>query len=117
MSGEKAIDELRHTTKASELACLRRAHELNCINKDDYFRIYKNYKSQFEITPTSTSTQSTGSGSNYYTLKKSALGKLFVETVFEGVKSERLLYKDAYDLTDMKASSFEKFYKREGMLL
>lgn len=117
MSGEKAIDELRHITKASELACLRRAHELNCINKDDYFRIYKNYKSQFEITPTSTSTQGTGSGSNYYTLKKSALGKLFVETVFEGVKSERLLYRDAYDLTDMKASSFEKFYKREGMLL
>lgn len=45
------------------------------------------------------------------------LGDLFADTVYEGVKSERLLFSDAYRLTDMKASSFKKFYAEEGKYL
>ena len=117
MSGEQAIDEIKHATKASEIVCLRRAYELNRISKDDYFRIYGEYKARLKAAPASASKPSAETGPGYYKLKKSNLGKLFVDAIFEGIKSEKLMYKDAYSLTDMKAGSFEEFYKREGMLL
>lgn len=103
-------------TKASEIVCLRRAHELGCITRDDFFRIYGDYKRALEVDSGLHRAKRVG-GPSYYVVQKSMLGELFADTVFEGVKSERLLFSDAYKLTDMKARSFEKFYAEEGRYL
>lgn len=113
---EEAVSALRKTTKASEIVCLRRARELDCITRDDFFTLYADYKRRLEEVGGPKRGRS-GGGPSYYVVKKSMLGDLFANTVFEGVKSERLLFSDAYRLTDMKASSFEKFYAEEGKYL
>lgn len=115
-SSTKAIATLRNMTKASEIVCLRRAHELKCISRDEYFKIYADYKRKLEEASAAGASSVPGSPS-YYVLKKSTLGKLFSDSVYEGVKSEHLLFSDAYRLTDMKASKFEEFYRQEGMYL
>lgn len=114
---DKAIETLRGVTKASEIVCLRRAHELRCISRDKYFRIYADYKHRIEEADVSETPSGSGGGPSYYVLKKSTLGKLFSDSIYEGVKSERLLFSDAYRLTDMKASKFAEFYRQEGMYL
>lgn len=116
MVPEKAVDTLRKTTKASEIVCLRRARELGCIGRNEFFKLYADYKRMLEETGILKRTKN-GGGPSYYVVKKNMLGDLFADTVFEGVKSERLLFSDAYRLTDMKASSFEKFYAEEGKYL
>ena len=116
MPPEQAASSLRKATKASEIVCLRRARELGCITRDDFFRIYSDYKRRLEEVSHPDQARS-GGGPSYYVVQKSMLGDLFADTVFEGVKSEQLLFTDAYRLTDMKASSFEKFYAEEGRYL
>lgn len=116
MPTEEAVSFLRKTTKASEIVCLRRARELGCITRDDFFRIYGDYKRRLgEICKAERKRR--GGGPSYYIVQKSMLGGLFADTVFEGVKSESLLFSDAYRLTDMKASSFKKFYAEEDRYL
>ena len=116
MTPEKAVNALRVTTKTSEIVCLRRACELGCITRDAFFKLYADYRLRLKEADNTKRPRSSG-GPSYYVVKKSMLGDLFAETVFEGVKSERLLFSDAYRLTDMKASSFEKFYAEEGRYL
>lgn len=113
---EEAVASLRKATKASEIVCLRRAHELGCIARDDFFRIYGAYKRRLEDIG-SAKQKKTDRGPSYYIVQKSMLGDLFADTVFEGVKSECLLFSDAYRLTDMNASSFKKFYAEGGRYL
>ncbi len=117
LASKKAIDSLRIATKASEIVCLRRAHELGCITRDEYFRIYGNYKRRLEELGIPKQSKDGGGGPSYYVVQRSMMGKLFSDAVYEGVKSERLLFSDAYRLTDMKASNFEKYYAEEGMYL
>ncbi len=113
----EAIAALRSATKTSEIVCLRRARELGCIGRDEYFRIYSDYKARLDRLENQGLSRGSGAGPSYYILKKSTLGKLFSETVYEGVKSDYLCFSDAYLLTDMKASAFEKYYRQEGMYL
>lgn len=116
MEPEAAVSALRKTTKASEIVCLRRARDLGCITRDDFFELYADYKRRLEEAGNPKRARS-GGGPSYYIVKKSMLGDLFADTVYEGIKSERLLFSDAYRLTDMKASSFKKFYAEEGKYL
>lgn len=116
MPPEEAIASLRNATKASEIVCLRRARELGCITRDAFFRIYGDYKRGLKDAGHPRQTRGSG-GPSYYIIQKSMLGNLFADTIFEGVKSERLLFSDAYRLTDMKASNFTKFYAKEGKYL
>ena len=113
----QAIASLRRATKTSEIVCLRRARELGCIGRDECFRIYSDYKAGLNRLENQESSRGSDDGPSYYTLKKSTLGKLFSETVYEGVMSDCLCFSDAYLLTDMKASVFEKYYRQEGMYL
>lgn len=110
-----AVEAMKSNTKASEVACLRRARDLGCITTDEFFSRYKAYASRAkkETKPT----RKPGSGPRFYQMQKSKLGELFPETVFMALKAEYLMYPDAYDLTGMKASSFAEFYRREGLFV
>lgn len=111
---ERAIEVLKRVTKASEIVCLRRSLELGCITKETFFSLYDSYKRQLSEVMGEPGVGGSSGGPSYYVVKKSMLGSLFADTVYEGVRSECLTYSDAYLLTDMKASSFEKFYAEEG---
>lgn len=117
LPADKAIEAVRSATKASEIVCLRRAYELGCITKNEYFAMYARYKKKLEELGIKNRPKKSDDGPSYYIVKRSMMGKLFSDTVYEGVKSECLLFSDAYRLTDMKASNFEKYYAEEGLYL
>lgn len=114
---DKAIQEMMRLTKVSEIVCLRRAKDLKLIDMEEFFKRLSDYKARLTAVPPSEEKRATGSGPSFFTLQKNHLGKLFPETVYVALKSERLLYSDAYRLTGMSASSFSSFYRREGMFV
>ena len=104
-------------TKVSEIVCLRRAKGLKLISKAEFFRRLDDYRARLSSLPPNKGERAKTSGPSFYTLQKNHLGKLFPETVYLALKSERLLYSDAYRLTGMSAGSFSDYYKREGMFV
>ena len=50
-------------------------------------------------------------------MQKNHLGGLFLETIYEALRYEYLLYSDAYRLTGMGAKSFKEFFQRGDVRL
>lgn len=117
LNNDEAIKEMMRFTKVSEIVCLRRAKDLGLIGKSEFFRRLDDYKARLAALPPRKDERAGATGPTFYTLQKNHLGKLFPETVYVALKSERLLYSDAYRLTGMSASSFSDYYKREGMFV
>ena len=52
-----------------------------------------------------------GSGGDYYRTKRNKLGNVFSEAILSAVTSGAITYRDAYELTNMKGSTFSKYYE------
>ncbi len=116
MGTGRAIGELERLTKVSEVVILRRARELGRIGCDEFNERYRDYSAGLrDALANKRANKGTGDGPRYYTLQKNHLGGHFPETIFTALKSEYLLYSDAYQLTGMSAKSFREFFQREGM--
>lgn len=113
---DSALEELEKLTGASTVVVLRRAKDLGRITKKEYFDRYDAYMEELPERLERKQARNSGTGApSPYVLKKNHLGGLFTETIFTALKSEYLLYSDAYRLTDMKANFFHEYYRREGM--
>lgn len=115
-TNKEAIGFLRRATKTSEIVCLRRARELKKLKDNEFFSLYNDYKRELAQARRDKRIKR-GGGPSYYVVQKSMMGNLFSDVIYEGIKSERLMFSDAYRLTDMKAASFEKFYAEDGKYL
>ncbi len=110
---DHALDELRRLTCTSTVVCLRRALDLGRMSKSEFFDRYRSYKNQMAEVGQRPSTGA--GGPTFYAMVKNHLGSLFTDTVYSALKSDRLLYADAYKLTGMSAKSFSEYFRREGM--
>ena len=116
MDVDDALEELGKLTKVSEAVCLRRAHDLGRITRDEFNDRYQLYFERLaEFLRKRKSSKTGGDGPGFYTMQKNHLGGLFPETIYNALQSEYLLYSDAYRLTGMGAKSFKEFFQREGM--
>lgn len=116
MGSDMAIGELERLTKVSEVVILRRARELGRIGWAEFNERYRDYSAVLrEVLANKKADKGTGGGPRFYTLQKNHLGGHFPETIFTALKSEYLLYSDAYRLTGMGAKTFKEFFQREGM--
>ena len=92
--------------KVSEIVIARRALDTNKITKGDFYSFYEEYLNrEFEKKAKS-------SGGDFYATTKKRLSVTFAAHVYNAVKSEKLLYRDAYKLTSLKGDTFQAFFTK-----
>ncbi|RKX72371.1 DNA-binding protein, partial [candidate division TA06 bacterium] len=88
--------------KVSELVIARRAYDLKLINKNEFFDFYNKYLKTVKRSKKSW-------GGNFYKTQKRRLGDLFPFYLSRALQENRLLYRDAWNLTGLKGKTFDKF--------
>lgn len=95
---------LANNFKVSPIVIGRRALELNIISRHEFFEFYNNY-----IKNIQENVSSSNSGGNFHFTTRIRLGNLFSRVVMNETRSGDLQYTDAYNLTGLKRSTFEKY--------
>lgn len=90
--------------KVSAIVGARRALDSNLINRKQFFEFYKAYQSEEQW-----SAKRKSGGGNFYTTQNLRLGKLFASTIIRAAKEGKLLYSDAFRLTNLHGRTFDKY--------
>lgn len=104
------FNKLARRFKVSPIVIARRALDLDKINEYEFFDFYHEYVKEWRKN----SQNNDGSGGDFYNTQNLRIGNRFANNVFRAVQDGSLLYRDAYRLTDLKASTFAKYGKRLG---
>ncbi len=92
--------------KVSKIVAARRLLDLNLITKKDFFEFYNEYITSIPKG------KKENEGGNYYNAQPLRIGKRFANIVITEVKRGTLLYRDAYKLTGLTATTFDEFEKK-----
>jgi Zn-dependent peptidase ImmA (M78 family) len=89
--------------KVSPIVIARRALDLGKMNKADFFSFYNEHlvKAQKQ--------KEARSGGDFYATSKNRLSLKFMAHVNQAIKENHLLYRDAYQLTQLKGDTYQKF--------
>lgn len=93
--------------KVSQIVIARRALDLGKISKTSFFKFYNNYINQLQYKK-----ESQASGGDFYATTKKRLSLAFAARINQAVKSNQLLYRDAYKLTSLKGDTYKKFFDK-----
>lgn len=93
--------------KVSQIVIARRALDLKKISKKEFFQFYNAYISQFQQKK-----ENQSSGGDFYATTRRRLGHGFAGYINQAVKSNKLLYRDAYKLTSLKGDTFQNFFNK-----
>jgi Zn-dependent peptidase ImmA (M78 family) len=107
--GEKPFERLARFFKVSPVVVARRALDLEMISRQRFFDFYKTYQE----SAAERKAGRTGGGDFYRTLG-SRLGKRFPAAVYGAAREGRLQYRDAYQLTGLSGSSYDRFGRELG---
>lgn len=99
------FQKLSRVFKVSPIVVGRRALDLGVIRKEEFFAFYNDYMGRFKNKEES-------SGGNFYATAKGRVSLRFAGFVNSAVKENRLLYRDAYRLTDLKGRTYHEFIKK-----
>ena len=103
------FESIAHRFKVSTIVAARRALDLDLIDFDTFYAFYEDHKQQGgTVQPT------TDSG-NFRNTQRWRIGPRFEAAVARAVKEGRLLYREAYNLTGLKGSTFEDMPVRMGI--
>ena len=97
--------------KVSSVIAARRALDLNLINTDMFFNIYKQSANEWLVNQ-----QSETGGGNFWNTQKWRVGPRFAAAIARAVKEGRLLYREAYNLTGLRGDTFENMPEKLGVL-
>lgn len=100
----KDFKDLSRIFKVSQIVIARRALDLNLITKSSFLEFYNNYMADFKFKK-----DNQGSGGNFYAIARKRVSLRFASFVNNAVKENRLLYRDAYKLTNLKGETYNKF--------
>ena len=96
--------------KVSAVVAARRALDLKLINTDTFFNFYKENANEWD------SNQPGGDhGGNFWNTQKWRIGPRFATAVVRAVKEERILYREAYNLTGLWGDTFEDIPEKLGV--
>ncbi|MPM83731.1 hypothetical protein SDC9_130800 [bioreactor metagenome] len=90
--------------KVSPIVVGRRALDLGLISRQHFFSFYNNYIAEIKLKK-----ERQGSGGDFYATAKKRVSARFAAFVNNAVKDNKLLYRDAYRLTNMKGDTYNKF--------
>lgn len=98
------FNTLSRIFKVSPIVIGRRAMDLNLVSRPEFFAFYNEYmkgiKQKKEGSP---------AGGNFFATAKKRVSVRFASLVNNAVKENRLLYRDAYKLTNLKGDTYNKF--------
>ncbi len=96
--------------KVSPVAAARRAMDLGLITRKRFFDFYA--RDQAEFHKRRSERKSRKGGPDFYVVQDVRLGKRFAYAVVRAAREGRLLYREAYQLTDLKGETFAKYARR-----
>jgi len=100
------FEQLAKRFKVSQLVIARRAQDLGYINRKEFITFYEQYLSELAHK-----NDIKKSGGNFYATLKSRLNIRFLHTVHQAVKENKLLYRDACELTGLKGTTWRTAVK------
>ena len=101
------FDELARRFKVSALVVARRALDLQLIDRDGFFAFYAEYRDDARRQAASRP-----SGGNFWATQEGRIGRRFGGAVVRATQEGRLLYRDAYVLTDLRGETFARYAAR-----
>jgi len=92
--------------KVSPVVAARRALDLRLITKPEFFRFYEKDQEDWQRRKAE---QREKGGGNFYRTQDVRLGRRFASAVVRAAREGRILYRDAYRLTDLKGETFNRY--------
>jgi Zn-dependent peptidase ImmA (M78 family) len=100
--GHTKIYGLAKQFKVSPIVAARRALDLKLVNRQQFGGFYTSHMTEeHQRRP--------AKGGDFYASQDLRIGRRFASAVVRAVKEGRILYSDAYSLTGLRGSTFEKF--------
>ena len=92
--------------KVSEIVVARRALDVKIIGPNEFLKFYKKQreKARHDLEQSS--------GGDFYNTVPVQVGKTFMKNVINAVMENKLLYREAYNLTGLKRNSFDGMQER-----
>lgn len=90
--------------KVSELVAARRALDLALIGRSAFLDFYRSY-----LLDERRKASKASSGGDFYANQNYRIGRRFAETVVRATREGKLLYRDAYQLTGLYGSTFDRY--------
>jgi Zn-dependent peptidase ImmA (M78 family) len=97
--------------KVSPVVAARRALDLRLINKAQFFQFYERDQEEWRRRKAEEKKHRKG-GPNFYDVQDVRLGRRFAYAVVRAAREGRLLFRDAYELTDLKGETFNRYAER-----
>lgn len=101
-SEQPDFSHISRKLKVSQLVIARRALDLKKIDRNSFFEFYEDFYQQFKKKK-----EKQSDGGNFYATLKNRLNTRFFYTVHRAVKENKLLHREAYQLTGLKGKTFE----------
>ncbi len=98
------VEKLTRHFKVSRIVVARRAYDLGKISKTEFYNLYAMYRRDVQ-----TKKDSASNGGDFYATQNKRVSVRFAGYVDYAVKTEQLLYRDAYRLTGLKGETYSKF--------
>ena len=86
-----------------------RALDLNLITKAQFFTFYQQDREEWERRKAEEKLKKAKGGPNFYDVQDSRLGRRFAYAVVCAAREGRLPYRHAYQLTDLKGETFDRY--------
>lgn len=102
----KDISQLGRYFKVSQIVIARRLLDLGKITKNEFITFYDNY-----INQDFARSESREGGGDFYKTQRKRLSVRFLSFVNQAVKENKLLIRDAYNLTNLKGETYHTFMR------
>jgi Zn-dependent peptidase ImmA (M78 family) len=101
------IEKLARHFKVSRIVVARRALDLGKISQTDFYNYYAHFRREMQAHKDKAS-----NGGNFYATQNKRVSVRFAGYVDHAVKTEQLLFRDAYRLTGLKGETYSKFMSK-----
>jgi len=109
---EEPFQFIARRFKVSPLVAARRALDLGFITREEFFAFFEAYRIDERRKKDKKS-----DGGDFYNTQNVRIGKRFASAVIRATKESRLLYRDAYQLTNLYGTTFDKYAKSLGFTI
>ncbi len=103
-SSQNHLQILERHFKVSGIVIARRLLDINAYTRSQFFAFYNRYRANWK----SQNNKNEGGG-NFYLNQNYRVGKAFYHIINEAAKNGKLLYTDAYHLTNLYGNTFHKY--------
>lgn len=103
-NSQEPFQKIARRFKVSSLVAARRALDLSLIDIPAFLEFYNNY-----LQDDRRKSAKASDGGDFYKTQNLRVGKFFAASVIRAVKQGKLLYSEAYQLTDLHGETFDRY--------